>query len=84
MNEFFQVSVSIFNIVATIFMLTLFVWAIMLRSQISKLVKKLEDISEITKNTTEEVKDFTERTIESLETFKKVSSTCSPNCRSNY
>lgn len=70
LNAFFQVSVSVFCIVATVFMLTLFVWAIMLHAQLSKLIKKLEEISEIAKTTTREVKDFVERTIQSLETFK--------------
>lgn len=51
-------------------MLILFVWAIMLRAQISKLIKKLEEISEIAKTTVGDTKDFIERTIASLETFK--------------
>ena len=71
LNDFFQVSVSVFCIVATIFMLTVFVWAIMLRVQLGKLITKLEDISEIAKNTVGETKDFVERSIESLESFKK-------------
>lgn len=70
LNVFFQISVSVFCVVATIFMLTLFIWAIMLRIQLSKLIKKLEDISEIAKTTATDSKAFVERTIKSLETFK--------------
>ena len=71
LNAFFQISVSVFCIIATIFMLTVFIWAIMLRVQLSKLITKLEDISEIAKTTAGETKDFVERSIESLESFKK-------------
>ena len=42
----------------------------MLRSQLGKLIKKLEEISEIAKTTAGETKDFVERSIQSLETFK--------------
>lgn len=70
LNAFFQVSVSVFCVVATVFMLTLFVWAIMLHAQLGKLIKKLEEILEVVKTTAGEAKDFTERTIQSLETFK--------------
>lgn len=70
LNSFFQISVSVFCIVATIFMLTLFVWAIMLKVQMSKLIKKLEEISEIAKTTAGDARDFVERSIKSLEAFK--------------
>jgi hypothetical protein len=70
MNSFFQLSVSIFCIVGTVFMITLFIWAIMLQIQISKLINKLEEISEIAKETASDAKGFVERTIKSLETFK--------------
>ena len=70
MNSFFQLSVSIFCIVGTIFMITLFVWAIMIQIQISKLINKLEEISEIAKDTANDAKSFIDRTIKSLETFK--------------
>lgn len=52
-------------------MLILFVWTVMLRAQLSKLIKKLEDILEIAETVAGETKDFVERSIESLETFKK-------------
>lgn len=52
-------------------MIILFVWAIMLRVQLSKLIKKLTDILDIAQTTTEAARDFTERTIELLEAFKK-------------
>jgi hypothetical protein len=71
LNAFFQVSVSVFCIVATIFMIVLLVWTVMLRIQLSKLIKKLEEISEIAKTTAGETKDFVERSIESLEKFKE-------------
>ncbi len=70
LNTFFQISVSVFCIVATIFILTLFVWAIMIRVQVHKLVIKFEEVLETAKTTTKEAKQFVERTIESLETFK--------------
>ena len=70
LNVFFQASVSVFCVIATVFMLTLFVWAIMLHIQLGKLIKKLEEISGIAKTTAEEAKDFVERTVQSLETFK--------------
>ncbi len=71
LNTFFQISVSIFCIVATVFMLILFVWIFILHAQLSKLIKKIEEISEIAKITAEEIKDFVERIIQSIEIFKK-------------
>jgi len=71
LNTFFELSVSVFCIVATIFMLTMFVWAIMFRVQLSKLITKLENISEVAKTTAGETKNFVKRSIESLESFKK-------------
>ena len=71
LNTFFQVSVSIFCIIASIFMITLFIWAIMLQAQLSKLITKIGEITEIAKTTAGETKDFIERTIQSLETFKQ-------------
>lgn len=70
LNAFFQVSVSVFSIVATIFMITLFIWAIIIKLQLGKLIKKLEDISETAKTTVGEAKDFVEHSIKSLESFK--------------
>lgn len=70
LETLFQISVSVFCLVATVFMLTLFVWAIMLKIQLGKLIVKLEEISEIAKTTAGEAKDFVERTITSLEAFK--------------
>ncbi len=70
LETLFQISVSVFCLVATVFMLTLFVWAIMLKIQLGKLIVKLEEISKIAKTTAGEAKDFVERTITSLEAFK--------------
>jgi hypothetical protein len=70
LNVLFQLSVSIFCVVATIFMIILFVWSLMLRTQVNKLIKMLEDISDVVKATAEDTKGFMDRTIESLETFK--------------
>lgn len=70
LNSFFQVSVSIFCIVATIFMIILFAWAMIIRIQINKLIQKFEEIAVTAKTTTGEIKDFVERTIASLEKFK--------------
>lgn len=71
LNDFFHLSVSIFSIVATIFLIIVFVWAVMLRIRLDKLIKKLEEISEIAKTTAGETKNFVERTIKSLESFKQ-------------
>jgi len=71
LNSFFQVSVSIFCIVATVFMIILFSWAMIIRIQINKLIQKFEEIAETAKTTTGEIKDFIERTIASLEKFKE-------------
>ena len=70
LNVYFQLSVSIFCTLAIIFLLTFFVWMIMLRSQIGKLIAKIDEIVETAKSTAGEAKAFTERTIASLETFK--------------
>jgi hypothetical protein len=70
LNDFFQISVSVFCIVGTIFMITVFVWAIMIRAQLGRLIVKLEEISEIAKSTAGDTKEFVDRTISSLETFK--------------
>jgi len=71
LNSFFQLSVSIFCIVGTIFMIVLFVWAIIIRIQIGRLIKKFEEIALTAKTTTNEFKQFIERTIASLEKFKE-------------
>ena len=70
LNAFFQISVSVFCVVATVLMLVSFVWAIIFRAQINRLIIKLEEISEIAKATAGNTKEFVERTIKSLETFK--------------
>jgi len=70
LNSFFQVSVSIFCLVGTIFMIILFIWAVIIRIQINKLIRKFEEIAITAKTTTGEFKDFIERTITSLEKFK--------------
>lgn len=71
LNSIFQISVIIFCLVGTILMITVFVWAIMLGQQIDKLMKKLEEIASIARITADHTKDFVDKTIESLETFKK-------------
>lgn len=70
LNSFFQISVSIFCIVATIFMIILFVWTAAIRTQINNLIVKFEEIAVTAKTTTGEIKEFIERTIASLEKFK--------------
>lgn len=71
LNTVFQVSVSVFCVVATVFMIILFVWTVAFRAQLSKLIMKLEEVLETAKTTANETKKFVEKTIESLETFKK-------------
>jgi len=68
---FYQLAVSVFCVVATIFMVTIFIWAIMFQAQLNKLIEKIEEILEIAKVTAGDTKDFVDRTIQSLETFKK-------------
>lgn len=70
LNTFFQVSVSIFCIVATIYMVFLFVWSVMIQNQLNKLAKQLGEILETAKTTSNDAKEFVERTIKSLETLK--------------
>ncbi|MCX6810586.1 MAG: hypothetical protein NTY30_02525 [Candidatus Berkelbacteria bacterium] len=71
LNSFYQLSVSIFAIVATIFIITLFVLAIKVQIQLSRLIQKLEEISVTVKTTAGETKEFIEKTISSLEAFKQ-------------
>lgn len=68
---FYQLAISVFCVVATIFMVTIFVWTIVINAQFKQLIKKLDEILEIAKVTVIDTKNFTERTIQSLETFKK-------------
>jgi len=70
LNSFFQISVSIFCIVATVFMIILFVWTVIIRKQINNLIAKFEEIAVTAKTTSGEIKEFIERTITSLEKFK--------------
>ena len=70
LNSFFQLSVSIFCIVGTIFMVILFVWTVIVRAQINRLILKFEEIAVTAKTATGEFKDFIERTIVSLDKFK--------------
>ena len=67
---FYQLTVSVFCVVATIFMIGLFVWAVIIRKQINGLIIKFEEIAVTTKTATGEIKDFVGRTIEHLEKFK--------------
>lgn len=71
LNSFFQVSVSVFCIVGTIFMTVLLIWAVIIRIQIGKLIVKFDEIAATAKTTTNEFKEFIERTITSLEKFKE-------------
>ena len=70
LNSFFQISVSVFCIVATIFMIILFVWIVIIRNQINNLIARFEEIAATAKTTNTEIKEFVERTIASLEKFK--------------
>jgi len=70
LNTFFQLSVIIFCIVATLFIFILFMWAIKLRVQLNKLIIRLENISSVAETAAEEAKDSIEKSIQSLETFK--------------
>jgi hypothetical protein len=70
LNAFFQISVSVFCIVATIYMIVLFVWSIMLQNQLGKLTKQLGEVLETAKTTSNDAKEFVEKTIKSLESFK--------------
>ena len=52
-------------------MIVLFVWGVILRIQINKLIEHLEEVIATAKTVTGEVKDFIERTIAALEKFKE-------------
>lgn len=71
LNDFFHLSVSIFSLVATIFLIVVFVWAVILNNQLNKLIQKLNEVLEVAKTTAGETRDFVERTIKSLEAFKE-------------
>lgn len=71
LNSFFQLSVSIFCDVGTIVMIIFFIWAVIIRIQINKLIKKFEEVADMAKTATGEFKDFIERTIAALEKFKE-------------
>ena len=71
LDTIFQISVSVFCILSTMLMITLFVWSIMLRGRLTKLIEKLEHMLEIVETIANDAKNFTERTIESVEEFKK-------------
>lgn len=71
LNSFFQISVSIFCIVGTIFMIILFVWALIVRVQINKLITEFQKIATTVETTSLEVKSFIDRTISALEKLKE-------------
>jgi len=70
LNSLFQISASIFFILASLFLLVLLAGTISLKIQLNRLIKKLEEVTETAKTATGEAKEFIERTIESLEKFK--------------
>lgn len=71
LNTYFQISVSVFCTLAVIILIIFLVWSIMLKIQIGKLIKKIDEIIVEAKATSNEVKDFVERTIASLEKLKE-------------
>ena len=71
LDTYFQLSVSVFCTLASIAIVVSFVWAILLRSQINRLIKKLLEISEIARETAGDSKLFIKQTIEQLEKFKQ-------------
>lgn len=70
LDAFFQISVSIFCIITSVFMVVFFVWSILIRTRLNKLLRQIEEISEIAKNTAQDARAFTDRTIESIDAFK--------------
>lgn len=71
LDTFFQLSVSIFCIMGIIVMILMLILGIWIQTKVAKLIKKVEDILETARMTSEDVKDFIERMIAWLETFKK-------------
>jgi hypothetical protein len=51
-------------------MIVLFIWAVILRMQINKLMIKFEEIAEVAKTTTGEIREFIERIIAAIDKFK--------------
>lgn len=70
LSNLFQISVSVFCIISTIFLLVIFFWSILLYAQLGKLIIKLEEIAIVVKSTSNDAKGFVDRTIASLEAFK--------------
>lgn len=71
LNSFFQLSVSIFCITGTIFMIVLFVWALKAWAQIDKLITEFQKIATTIESTSIDVKSFIDRTIAALEKLKE-------------
>jgi hypothetical protein len=71
LNSFFQGSVSIFCITATIFMIMLFIWALKVNAQINKLIAELQKIAITVEAASIDVKGFIDRTITALEKLKE-------------
>ncbi len=71
LNTFFQISVSVFCIVTTLFILALFIWFIVIRTRLNGLIRELKEILEIFRTTAGKTSEFVGQSIESLEIFKK-------------
>jgi len=67
----FQLSVIVFCVVSTVFILVLFIWFILLRKRINILCAQLDEIFKIAKDTEKDVQSFVGQTIKSLEIFEK-------------
>ena len=71
LNTYFQLSVSVFCTLAVVILIIFIVWSIMIKIQIGKLMKKIDEIIVEAKTTSSEIKDFVDRTIASLEKLKE-------------
>jgi hypothetical protein len=72
LTVFFQICVSVFCIVATLFLIIIIVNAVLLRLRLNKLINSLEQIAQNAAMSSDGIKEFIERTISSVERFKSM------------
>ena len=69
---FFQISVSVFCIVATLALIFVTVNAVLLRLKLRKLINSLEQIAQNAADSSGDIKEFIDHTIDSIDRFKSM------------
>jgi hypothetical protein len=69
---FFQISVSIFCIVATFTLIFFAINAVLMRLKLRKLINSLEQIAQNAADSSDDIKEFIDRTIDSVDRFKSL------------